>query len=125
MLQAQENRRVRRSKNAKEALELQLAAAADRAGFSTMVFADEVGLVIAAHGSPAIGEQLAAISPVLAPDMHVWHGTVQTTKGVVRLTVAPFRLGESVLYVSATEGRPSAISRELFMSGRGATRILS
>jgi hypothetical protein len=125
MLKLHANRRGTRSENLLEALEHQLAASTQRARFSSMVVADELGLVIAGAGNDRIGEQVAAISPMLARDMNVWHGTVRTNKGEVRLSVAPIKVGKSQLYISATEGRDSAISRELFISGRGTARILA
>ena len=119
------DRRLNRSEEIHAALSLQLAASAKRANFSAMVLADELGLVFATAGNRDICEQMAALSPILAQDMKTWHGTVKTNKGKVRLSVAPVRVEKGLLYLSAVEGRTSCITREIFMSGRGVSRILN
>jgi hypothetical protein len=118
-------RRDTRSDRVHEALKLQLMASARRAGFSSLVLADDQGLVVASIGNKAVSEHLAAISPGLASGMKTWHGKVLTNRGRVRLSVAPLRFEDSLLYLAATEGTASDISRELFTSGRGALRILA
>ncbi len=118
------DRRTSRSSRIHEALELQLKASARRAGFSSIVLADDVGLVVAAAGNKSLSEHLAAISPGLASNMKTYHGRVLTNRGRVRLSVAPMKFENSCLYLSATEGTGPAIPKELFTSGLGVVRIL-
>lgn len=125
MRHKQPNRRIRRSDDVHEALRLQLAASAQRARFSAFVLADELGTVIAATGDNNIGEEMAAVSPILAPGIKPWHGTVPSNKGDVSLSIAPIKLDDSKLYLTAADGRRGDITRELFTSGRGVTRILA
>ncbi len=119
------NRRVNRSEDAQIALSFQLAATAARAKFGSIVLADDLGLVVAAAGPKNMCEHMAAMSPILAATDKAWHGTVKTSKGLVRLSVAPVRVGSTQLYLCASEGEETAITRELFASGKGVTRILA
>ena len=119
------DRRQNRSHNIHDALSNQLAASAERAKFSAMVLADDLGLVVATAGNKGVCEQMAALSPLLAPGMKSWHGAVETNKGRVRLSVAPVRIDNTLLYLSASEGKQSQITRELFTSGKGISRILN
>ncbi|MCP4675197.1 MAG: hypothetical protein GY854_06755 [Deltaproteobacteria bacterium] len=117
-------RRTSRSDSVHEALLLQLKASARRAGFSSLVLADDQGLVIACAGNQTIGEYLAALSPGLTPEFKTWHGKVLTNRGRVRLSIAPIKFEDSHIYIAATEGASSQIHKELFTSGLGAVRIL-
>lgn len=117
------DRRRNRSENVLDALSCQLAASAKRARFSAMVLADDYGLIIANTGNKGVCEQLAAVSPLLARNMKPWHGNVETSKGKVRLSVAPIRVDDMRLYLTASEGKESRITGELFTSGKGVTRI--
>ncbi len=119
------NRRVKRSDNIQEALNLQLTATAKRANFGSLVLADDRGLLVASTTKKKVSEQMAALSPKLAPGLNTWHGRVHTNAGKLRLSIAPFRFGEGLLYLSALGGVSSSISRELFMSGLGVSRILN
>ncbi len=121
----QPNRRISRSNDVHEALRLQLAASARRARFSAFVLADELGTVIASTGDHNIGAEMAAVSPLLAPGIKPWHGTVPSNKGAVSLSIAPIKFDDAKLYLSAADGRRRDITRELFTSGQGVTRILA
>ena len=118
------NRRSRRSVDVTRALALQLAASAERAAFDAMVLGDELGLVMAHSGSAALSEQLAALSPLLAPDQGAWHGRVKTRKGEMNVSVSPIRVGASRLYLSATGGAGLSAQKELFTTGLSIARIL-
>ena len=119
-------RRQNRSDDIQAALTNQLAASAKRAKFSAMVLADDLGMVVATTGNKSVCEQMAAISPVLAPDMKSWRGAVETNKGTVQLTVAPIRVQDMQLYLTASEGKKAqVITREMFVSGKGVSRILN
>ena len=119
------DRRGQRSELIYEALQYQLGASARRAKFSSLVLADDAGLVVSAIGNKAISEHMAAISPGLTKHMRSWHGKIATNRGKVRLSVTPVRFEDNLLYLSATEGLANAIPRELFWSGLGVLRILS
>ncbi|MCP4196466.1 MAG: hypothetical protein GY762_04880 [Proteobacteria bacterium] len=118
------NQRTERSKNVMEALSLQLQAAARRARFDSIVLADDLGLVLAEAGNSKRNEELAALSPVLAPELVSWRGQVKTRQGKVRVSIAPMRIGDSRMFLTATGGDAKAVSRELFKSGLGVARIL-
>ncbi len=117
-------RRTSRSDSIHGALLLQLKASARRAGFSSLVLADDQGLVIACAGNQTIGEYMAALSPGLTMNFKTWHGKVLTNRGRVRLSIAPIKFEESHIYIAATEGSSKEIHKELFASGLGAVRIL-
>ena len=119
------DRRGQRSELIYQALQYQLGASARRAKFSSLVLADDAGLVVSSTGNKAISEHLAAISPELTKNMRAWHGKISTNRGKVLLSVAPVRFESSLLYLSATEGLCKAIPKELFRSGLGVVRILS
>ena len=125
MTAMQTNRRVNRSDDTQIALSYQLAATAARAKFGDIVLADDLGLVIAAAGRKNMCERLAAVSPMLASSEKTWHGSVKTSKGNIRISIAPVRVGSMQLYLCASEGEKSAITRELFTSGCGISRILA
>jgi hypothetical protein len=119
------NKRVDRSKNVMEALSLQLQSAARRASFDSIALVDDLGLVLAEAGNSKRNEELAALSPVLAPELVSWRGQVKTNQGKVRVSIAPMRIGDSRLYITASGGDAKSVSRELFKSGLGVARILS
>jgi hypothetical protein len=119
------NLRVERSDDVMEALSLQLRTAAGRASFDSLVLGDDLGMVLAEAGNSKRNEELAALSPVLAPELVSWRGRVKTKNGKVRVSIAPMRIGNSRFYLTATGGDVKAVSRELFKSGLGVARILS
>jgi hypothetical protein len=120
----QTNRRINRSCDVQTALSFQLSATAERAEFTSIVLADENGLVMASSGNPDVCEHMAALSPILSAKMRLWHGELETNRGKVQMSVAPLRVEGNLLYLAAAEGRKSYITKELFFGGRGVTRIL-
>ena len=118
------NQRGKRSNDVMEALSLQLKSAAKRANFDSIVLGDDLGLVLAEAGDSNDNEELAALSPILVPELVSWRGQVKTKKGKVRISIAPMRIGDSRLYLTATGGDAKSVSRELFKSGLGVARIL-
>ena len=116
--------RVERSDDITEALSLQLKAAAERANFDSIVLGDDLGMVLAEAGDSIDNEELAALSPILVPDLVSWRGQVQTENGKKRVSIAPMRVGNSRFYLTATGGDAKNVSRELFKSGLGVARIL-
>ena len=125
MTTMQTNRRVNRSDDTQIALSYQLAATAARAKFGDIVLADDLGLIIAAAGRKNMCERLAAVSPMLASTEKTWHGSVKTSKGNVRISIAPVRVNDMQLYLCASEGEEATITRELFTGGCGISRILA
>ena len=120
------NRRKNRSNDVQVALSFQLAATARRAKFSSIVLADELGMVISAFGHKETCEKMAAYAPILTNRSKTFHGSVRAQRGEeVRLSVAPLTLHASTLYLCAAEGDIEDITRELFTGGRGISRILA
>ena len=125
MLQ-QEERRTNRSDNIFCALELQLAATARRARFSSIVLTEEQGLTVASTGNAGEVEEIAAMSPQLAPGGRIWQGKIRNDDGGSRLvTVAPIQSDTSKLFICAVGGNSSIITSALLRGGQGVKRILS
>jgi hypothetical protein len=122
----QQERRVSRSDNLYEALELQLAATARRARFTSIILTDEQGLTVASCGNAGEAEDIAVLSPQLAPGGSLWQGKIRSGEGMNRLvTVAPFNSDAGRLFLCAVGGIGSCITSELLMGGRGVSRILA
>lgn len=118
-------RRGRRSQVTTEALALQLAASARRAGFSSLVLAEQDGLVVARSGRGDEPTELAALAPAIANGCELWHGTV-TLDGAERMvTIASVCSPAGRLYLSAAGGNRREIIPELRQSGEGVCRILA
>lgn len=113
-----------RSDDVMEALSLQLKATAERANFDSIVLGDDLGMVLAEAGDSNDNEELAALSPILVPELVSWRGQVKTKNGKKRVSIAPMCIGDSRLYLTATGGDAKNVSRELFKSGLGVARIL-
>jgi len=118
-------RRLNRSTEMHRALELQLQASAERAGFSSLVLVEEQGLLVAGAGERGLFDQIAAISPQVARERELWHGTVPAELGDQLLTVAAVRSPLGSLYLSGVGGKRSAIVPELGRSAQGVCRILA
>ena len=125
MERAQINRRKNRSSDVQVALSFQLAATARRAKFTALVLADELGLVVAAVGHKPTGEKMAALAPMLTARTRTFHGSMKTSTGPVRVSIAPVSMEGVRLYLCAAEGEAAEITRELFTGGLGVTRILA
>lgn len=119
------NRRSQRSNNKHDALTFQLKATAKRAGFSSLVLGDDEGLVVVGTGNKSLNEYLASVAPGLTSGEKAWHGSLPTDKGRVLMHVAPIKVEDKCLYLSATEGLSGSIVKELFNGGRGIARILA
>ena len=120
-------RRVERSDNIYEALKLQLAATARRAGMSALALTERQGLEVAVVGDAAAVEEIGALAPQLAPGARFWQGRLpDAAGGAARLvTVAPVSTGDGPLFLCAVGGSASEIGPELIRSGLGVCRILS
>jgi hypothetical protein len=117
-------RRRGRSEKVWRALELQLAASVGRARFDALVLAEEAGLVVAAAGTTANTDEIAALAPALIDGCELWHGTVETSGGSERMTIARIRAATGQLFLAALGGRNATIIEELRRSSDGVRRIL-
>jgi len=118
-------RRHHRSAEPLEALELQLAATAERAACSAIVLTGRDGLALAEVGDDAAAEEIAALAPTLARDGRMWHGAVDTGAGRRLVTVSPLRGALGTLYLCAVGGLLCVLGAELAVGGRGVARILA
>ena len=126
MLQHPEERRQSRSDNLYKALELQLASTAQRARFSSVILTEAQGVTVASTGDAGELEEIAALSPQLAPGGKFWQGRIKSEDGSSRLfTVAPIVTESGKLYLCAVGGTGSLITTSLLMGGRGVDRILA
>jgi len=121
-----EERRENRSDNIYKALELQLSATARRARFSALVLTEDQGLTVAASGDVDKVEEIAVLSPKLAPGSRFWQGNIRSSDGSNRsVTVAPVETGAGHLYLCALGNVSATAIAELQLSGRGIDRILA
>jgi len=121
----QQERRVNRSDNLLEALSHLLTATAKRAHFTSLTLTEGQGITVAEIGDAGEAEDIAVISPQLAPGARFWQGIVKTADGRKRVTVAPISTDEGPLFLCAVGGMRSAIASELLRSGMGVCRILA
>lgn len=122
----QDERRVKRSHNVHEALELQLAATAERAHFNTVILAEHQGIPVAGAGEVFEDEEIAALAPSLVPGKKVWQGKVAIDNGPEkRVTIAPIETDVGNLYVCGVGGESSKVIAELLVSCKGVNRILA
>lgn len=122
----QVERREKRSENIYEALELQLAATARRAKFSSLVLIENQGIPVAGAGEVAEVEEISAFGPSLAPGKRFWHGNVRQKNGQnMRVTIAPFECEWGQLYLCAAGGLDVLVSAELLLGSQGVKRILA
>jgi len=126
MIQFHTEQRMNRSDIAQEAIELQLAAVAERAQFSSLVLADELGLIMARVGDSNFTEEMAAISPALSKKSRSWRGKVLTSSGrIMQLTIAAVSSKYGSLFLCAAGGMSSSALHELYLGGCGVDRILA
>jgi hypothetical protein len=118
-------RRQNRSGELSEALGLQLASSATRAKFSSLVLAEEMGLLVAGSGDAGELEEIAALAPLLAGQSRYWQGRVETAAGLRMVSVAKVDTALGVFYLSGVDGKIPAIWAELRLGSRGVARIVS
>ena len=118
-------RRVNRSENILDALGHLLAATARRGRFSSLTLTESQGITVAGVGDATEAEDIAAISPHLAPGAGLWQGIVDTGGGSKQVTVVPVSTDEGPLFLCAVGGKRPAIAAELLRSGMGVCRILA
>lgn len=121
----QEDRRVKRSQDLSEALELQMAATVRKARFSSLALAEECGLLVAGCGDDEAIQELAALAPHLAGESRYWQGNAHITSGQDRLSVVLVDTPLGKLYLCGAGGKMGSIWAELRLSCQGVARILS
>jgi hypothetical protein len=117
-------RRRNRSNQLSTALRYQLNASASRARFSSMVLAEDQGLVVANSGNDSESEEIAALSPQIANNCDLWHGRVATSFGERTVTIAAVASPHGRLFLSGVGGNRASIISELRQSSKGVCRIL-
>ena len=122
-----EERRVRRSDELYEALVLQLSACASRARLRALVLVEGQGIPVARLGEITEEiEEIASISPSLAPSGRPWRGKIRTAEGGSRVvTIVRVRSDDGDLFLCAVGGLADVTTPELFLGSRGVRRILS
>ena len=118
-------RRQKRSQDLSEALELQLFSTVERANFSSLVLAEERGLMVVGTGKGEELEEIAALAPVLAGQSRFWQGRVETAAGQRLITVVRVDTALGTFYLSGTEGKITSIWSEMRHGSRGVARIVS
>lgn len=121
----QEKRR-KRSYNVHEALELQLAATAERGHFSSVMLAEKQGIAVAGAGDMTADEEICALAPQLVPGNRVWQGRVAIDNGPEKyVTITPVKTDVGSLYLCGVGGESAAVIAELIKGGQGVNRILA
>ena len=121
-----EERRVKRSYNLHEALELQLAASLERGNFNSIILAEDQGFAVAGAGKVIEDEEVAALAPSLVPGKTVWQGKIVIDNGLEKMvTITPLQTDVGNLYLCGVGGESSKIIAELLLSSKGVNRILA
>lgn len=119
-------RRMKRSYNVHEALELQLSATATRGQFSSVILAENQGIPVAGAGQVFEDEEIAALAPTLVPGKKLWQGKVAIDNGTEKyVTIAPVTTDVGDLYMCGIGGESSKIIAELLVGCKGVNRILA
>jgi hypothetical protein len=119
------DRRKRRSSDVREALRYQLAACCEDARLDAMVLSDEDGLCLAASGTPATTEEVAAALPILGRRAGDFHGVLLSGHAATKLLVHRFRHDTSELYLAAVGDDEELCVRQIARSLQGLGRILA
>jgi hypothetical protein len=123
-MQVFHERRTLRSDSKREALMLQLRAAARRAGVEAMVLADGRGHVIARSDRLDVADDLASFSPFLAKPK-TWLGQMRFDGQVRTVAVSPFRLGKTTAFLCAVGANRRSIGGVLLQTTAGVRRIMT
>jgi hypothetical protein len=121
----QPERRTHRSNNIFEALGLQLAATARRAGFTSLLLAEGQGIPVVSAGPCAALEEVAAVAPSLAPGARPWHGRLRGEGGATLVTVLPISTADGPLFLCAAGGSGPEVAADLLHGSLGICRILA
>lgn len=126
MLDFNSEKRKKRSNVAQLAIQFQLESVAKKAKFSSVVLADELGLVMEAVGDSSFADEMAAISPGILKKKGAWRGKILTSSGkIMKLTFAAVNSIWGSLFLCAAGGDDSIALDELNLGGLGVVRILA
>ncbi len=117
-------RRLNRSRDAMEAMRLQLDACRRGAELSAMFIGDEDGLCLAWAGDDATCEQVAANVAPIARRMENFEGAVDTDERMVNVRMRSFEVAGTRLFVGAVGGGGEARASQIHRSIGGVSRIL-
>ena len=119
----QTDRRIKRSENTAEALELALTCAAERANLDAVLLVDDAGLLVSNSLTPLDLSMLAAVTPIVGRGKAV--PRIKRNGEKKEMTVRELEVDGDLLYVAALGGDSSGRARELGRSLRAAQRILA
>lgn len=117
------DRRINRSDNCADALELALSSAAARANLDAILLVDDAGLLISQNSTSLDLSMLAAVTPIVGRGKAV--PRIKRNGEKREMSVCELELDGDVLYVAALGGDSSSRQRELGRSLRAAQRILA
>ena len=117
-------RRQRRSDDPIEAMHLQLDACRRDARVEAMVIFDEQGISLAASGSVATCDEVAATLPLVGRGLDYFEGEVCSPAGAWDLAMRRFCVDGGSLFVCAVGGATRDRSRQLLRTMGCATRLL-
>nr|HEX4313994.1 hypothetical protein [Kofleriaceae bacterium] len=119
-------RRHRRAKTYKRALEFQLDACCSDTSISAMVVADGDGLALAASGDGYACDEVAARMVLVGPRIREFNGTLLAGGGLRwDVQMVKFEIDGSELLVCAVGGTADERKRQILRGADGARRILS
>lgn len=119
-------RRMKRSHNVHEALELQLAATVKRGHFNSVILAENQGIAVAAAGKVTDDEEIAALAPGLVLGKKLWQGKISLDNGPEKqVTIAPIQTDVGNLYICGIGGNSPLSVNELLAGTQGINRILA
>ncbi len=117
------DRRIKRSDNCAEALELALTSAAARANLDAMLLVDDAGLLVSQNATSLDLSMLAAVTPIVGRGKAV--PRIKRNGEKKEMSVRALQIDGDVLYVAALGGDNTSRQRELGRSLRAAMRILA
>jgi hypothetical protein len=119
-------RRHRRAKTFKRALEYQLDACCEHTSIDAMVVADGDGLALAASGDGFACDEVAARMVLVGPRIREFNGTLLAGGGMRwDVQMIKFDVDGSELLVCAVGGTPDERKRQIARGAAGAARILN
>jgi len=117
------DRRIQRSNNCADALELALSSSASRANLDALLLVDDSGLLVSQNATSLDLSMLAAVTPIIGRGKALPRIKRNGTKR--DMSVKQLEIDGDVLYVAALGGDSSSRQRELTRSLRAAQRILA
>ena len=117
------DRRINRSENCADALELALSSSASRANLDAVLLVDDTGLLISHNCTSLDLTMLAAVTPIIGRGKAL--PRIKRNGEKRDLSVCELEVDGDVLYVAALGGDSNSRRRELGRSLRAAQRILA